>query len=94
MALRALRKLNLNGLVIEPGQFIPPTVQWKGSSLRACINTGRIEQIPDELLAARVQGGEGGDEVKTESPSSLNCPHCDKILNSKRGLTLHLKTHA
>lgn len=90
---RALKELRFEGLVVKPGQVVPPEIKWQGNSLLASLGRGKIEKISDAETA--IEPGVEVAPVKGASESGLIiCPHCNKQMKSQRGLSLHLKTHA
>lgn len=86
MAYIAVRKVRLEGKEYLPGEHLPKT-EWKGNSLRAALNRGTIAIVPDEKISA-------GEGAVAPTPAVFQCQVCGKQNKSRRGLSIHAKTHA
>ena len=75
--LTALKKFKAFGQDYGPGDVLPDRKKWDILALQSCLNIGWIEETSGTEI-----------HVKKETPD-IQCPNCDKVFMSERGLKIH-----
>jgi len=52
-----------------------------------------VEEPPEEFPSNLPECGGNSSEFPSDSPDEYECPICDKVCKTQRGLSMHMKTH-